>query len=179
MKSKLLFSTIAIVVMLGVCSLTYAWAGVPSTLFASAQRDRNFRSVIGTVFTIVDSVRDLIREVNLTDAQKQSIKTIVHNARPQAQQLHQQLKAKRLELREVLLAAEPDSARIQALSNDISQLAGQLAAHRIQTAAQISQVLTPEQKQTALNGLKEIDPLIEELKEELQGLAIRFGEKAH
>ncbi|MBI4854870.1 MAG: Spy/CpxP family protein refolding chaperone [Acidobacteria bacterium] len=167
MKKGLIVSTI--IFALAISLLCF------SSVFAQGsqrQRTGSFRSILQTVFAIGDELRALAKDVNLSASQKQQIKTIVLTAKPQAQQLHSQLETKRKELRSALLEINPNQTQIQVIGQDIANISSQMVTFRIQTASQITQVLTPEQKDIALKDLTEIDPLIDQLKEEIQALAI-------
>src|ERR1051326_4527512 len=102
MKKKLLLSTAAILLTVTLVGITSVWADGGSH---SPHSGGSFRTVLNTVFSIFDGLKGLAKDVNLTDAQKESIKTILTTAKPQADQFHQQLMTKRHELREALLVA--------------------------------------------------------------------------
>jgi Spy/CpxP family protein refolding chaperone len=167
MKKNIIISTAILALLVTVIGFT--------TVFASEGmngRTGSMRAILQTVFAIGDSLKTLAKDVNLTDAQKGQIKAIVTSVKPQAEDLHKQLETKRKELRGVLLSANPDQAQLQALTQDIANINSQLTVFRIQTATQITQVLTPEQKQLALKDLTEIDPLIDQLKDEIHAMAM-------
>ena len=89
----------------------------------------------------------LLKELNLTNAQKQEVKSIFQQAKQSAQPLRQQLKQNR----EALAAAAKanDTAQIPQLSQAESNLMGQLIAIRSEAKAKFYNSLTPEQKEKA------------------------------
>lgn len=168
MKKGLIISTLVLTLAIALASFTSVFAQDGQRF----QRNGSLRSVLQTVFAIGDELRSLAKDVNLSDGQKQQIKTIVVTAKPQAQELHSQLESKRKALRSELLSNTPNQIQIQTLTQDLANINSQMTILRIQIAAQITQVLAPEQKQIALKDLMEIDPLVEQLKDELQVLAM-------
>jgi Spy/CpxP family protein refolding chaperone len=168
MKKGLIISTIVLTIAIALASFTNVLAEGGKL----GQRAGSFRAVLQTVFAIGDELRALAKNVNLSDNQRQQIKTIILNAKPQAQEIHSQLEVKRKELRLALLSNNSNQGQIQALTQDIANINSQMTVFRIQTATQITQVLTSEQKEVALKDLMEIDPLVDQLKGEIQALAM-------
>jgi Spy/CpxP family protein refolding chaperone len=89
----------------------------------------------------------MMRELGLTDAQKQQAKSIFQQARQSAQPVAQQMRANR----EALAAAVKanDTAQIQGLSARQGNLHGQLIEIRTGAMARFYATLTPEQKAKA------------------------------
>jgi len=92
----------------------------------------------------------MARELNLTDAQKQQIKTMMQSNRATLRPLLQQL----AENRKAMLAATAngafDQAKVQAIANQQSQAMAQLMVQKAAIQHQIyTQVLTPDQRTTA------------------------------
>jgi Spy/CpxP family protein refolding chaperone len=92
----------------------------------------------------------MARELNLTDTQKQQVKTIVQSDRAGMRPLMQQL----AENRKALLAATAngafDQAKVQAIANQQSQAMAQLMVQKASIQHQIyTQVLTPDQRTKA------------------------------
>jgi len=168
MKKIAIISTLILTLVIAIASFT--------SIFANENARQNnrpsMRTVLQNVFAIGDELRNLAKDVNLTDSQKQQIKAIVITAKPQAEEFRTQLETKRKELRTELLSNNPDSVRVERLSQDLANLTCQITVFRVHTVTEISQVLTLEQKQTALKELAAIDPLVDELKENIEALAI-------
>jgi protein CpxP len=95
----------------------------------------------------------MLSKLGLSDAQKQSIKTIMTNAHPQMQSLHEQMHANSLKLRQTA----PTDANYSSIAAQVSQthgsLSAQLMTQQAEVRAQIYNVLTPAQ-QTQLTALE-------------------------
>ncbi len=83
--------------------------------------------------------------LDLTDAQKEQIKTITKTALDNNQTLMTQLKASREAERAAIQAGKSD-AELAQLAQSYAPLHTQLNATRLQTEAKIYKVLTPEQR---------------------------------
>ncbi len=83
--------------------------------------------------------------LDLTDAQKEQIKTITKAAFDSNQTLMTQLKASREAERAAIQAGKSD-AELAQLAQSYAPLHTQLSATRLQTEAKIYKVLTPEQR---------------------------------
>ena len=91
---------------------------------------------------------------DLTDAQREQIKTILETARasrqatgsPAGMALHHQLRTE-------LLSDAPDDAKIETLRQQIAQATADSLAHEIDVQRKIAQVLTPEQRAAARERL--------------------------
>jgi Spy/CpxP family protein refolding chaperone len=89
----------------------------------------------------------MMRQLGLTDAQKQQAKSIFQQARQSAQPVAQQLRANREALNAAVKAN--DTAQIQNLSAQQGNLHGQLVGIRTGAMAKFYATLTPEQKAKA------------------------------
>jgi len=89
----------------------------------------------------------MMRNLNLTDAQKQQAKTIFQQAKATAKPVRDQLKQDR----QAMAAAikNNDSVKISQLATAMGSLEGQLAAIRSGAAAKFYATLTPDQKTKA------------------------------
>jgi len=85
-----------------------------------------------------------LRELNLTDAQKTSIKEIRTASQTEAQPIQDLLKALRPKMQAAIQAE--DTSTITTLATQEGTYMGQLAAIRANTQVKIHAVLTPEQK---------------------------------
>lgn len=87
-----------------------------------------------------------LRELDLSPEQKETIRGIFEQARPQFQSVHEAMRANA----EKLMEANPDDANYSTIVNEVSQAAGDIATGLVQqmsqVRAQIHAVLTPEQK---------------------------------
>jgi Spy/CpxP family protein refolding chaperone len=89
----------------------------------------------------------MLRELGLTDAQKQQAKSIFQQARQSAQPLAQQLRANRDALAAAVKAN--DVAQIHGLSAQQGNLQGQILGIRTEAMAKFYATLTPDQKTKA------------------------------
>ncbi|HUI84498.1 MAG TPA: Spy/CpxP family protein refolding chaperone [Candidatus Binatia bacterium] len=92
----------------------------------------------------------MARELNLTDAQKQQIRTMMQSQRATLRPLMQQLAQNRLAMLNATANGTFDQAKVQALATQQSQITAQLAVQKASIHSQIyNQVLTPDQKAKA------------------------------
>jgi protein CpxP len=90
----------------------------------------------------------LLRELNLTDAQRQQIQALVQESRKddgamkKIGDLHRDLNA-------AIFADVPDTAKIEQLKAAIAEAESAGLAERIDLQVKIAQILTPEQRQKA------------------------------
>lgn len=89
----------------------------------------------------------LMKNLDLTDAQKQQAKAIFQNAKQAAQPLAQQLKQDREALTAAVQAG--DSAKIQQLSQQVGSLQGQVLAIRSTAMSKFWATPTPDQQTKA------------------------------
>jgi Spy/CpxP family protein refolding chaperone len=89
----------------------------------------------------------MLRQLNLTDAQKQQAKTILQQAKQSAQPLREQLRTNRQALAAAVKAN--DVAQIHSLSAQQGNLQGQLLGIRSEARAKVYATLSPEQKAKA------------------------------
>lgn len=99
-----------------------------------------------------DGVLPILRNLNLTDAQREQIRTITeaergpNNPRRNLMDLERQLQA-------AIFSDTPDQQKIDDLKNSIAAASAADLAARIDLASRISQVLTPEQRAQAREAL--------------------------
>ena len=93
----------------------------------------------------------MLRQLNLTDAQRQQIKALVEEERT-ATAAQSPLRT-RAELQRALhaaiLADTPDSARIDELRANIAEAEAASLAKRVELQLKVAQILTPEQRKQA------------------------------
>jgi periplasmic protein CpxP/Spy len=89
----------------------------------------------------------LLSKLNLTDAQKAQVKTIMTNAGPQMKSIHEQMRANSLKLRQT----QPNDANYANVVSEVSQanagLHSQMTTQRAEVRASVFKVLTPAQQQ--------------------------------
>jgi Spy/CpxP family protein refolding chaperone len=92
----------------------------------------------------------LARELNLTDAQKQQIKTMMQAQRTTMRPLMQQMAQNRLAMLNATASGAFDQAKLQVIATQQSQLMAQLMVQKASIHSQIyNQVLTADQKAKA------------------------------
>lgn len=87
--------------------------------------------------------REAIRQLNLTDAQRQQIRSIREANRRQNEQLYRDAQAKRREYRQLRRANDP---RAESVKGELQAMRPQLRAAREAMRNQVRDVLTPEQR---------------------------------
>jgi Spy/CpxP family protein refolding chaperone len=145
----------------------FTWATTYAHTSGGKAKGAHLRNITSLVFTIARRAYNIAGEVNLTAEQKSSIREILIQARPEIVTTQQQLTDKKRDLRHTLLAREVTQIKVDQLGQEIANLNAQLSLLRIQTAREVTQHLTPTQKETLLKDLQAIDPLVEDLKDEL------------
>jgi periplasmic protein CpxP/Spy len=108
------------------------------------------------------------RELNLTDAQKQQIKTMMQSQRTTMRPLMLQMAQNRVSMLTATSSGAFDQAKVQALATQQSQIMAQFEVQKASLRSQIyNTVLTPEQKakadQMRQNQLARINQHIQKL----------------
>jgi periplasmic protein CpxP/Spy len=97
-----------------------------------------------------DSMGYMVKALNLTDAQKAQIKSIMQANRASSRPLMQQMAQNRLAMLTATSGGAFDQAKVTALANQQAQLTAQMIVQKESIKSQIyTQVLTPEQRATA------------------------------
>jgi protein CpxP len=92
----------------------------------------------------------MAKELNLTDAQKAQVKTIMQAQRASMRPLMLQMEQNRQAMLTATASGAFDQAKVQALATQKAQIMSQLAVQKASVHSQIyNTVLTPEQKATA------------------------------
>ena len=92
----------------------------------------------------------LAKQLNLTDAQKAQIKTMIQAQRATLRPLMQQMAQNRLAMLNATASGAFDQAKVQAIATQQAQIMAQLAVQKASLHSQIyNQVLTAEQKAKA------------------------------
>ncbi len=104
----------------------------------------------------------MLKNLNLTDAQKAQAKDILQQARTAALPIRQQLQAGRQAL--ATAVKNGDAVQIQALSATLGTLQGQALAIRSGAMARFYTILTPDQKTRAEQMQQKARQLIQQLR---------------
>ena len=112
----------------------------------------------------------LAQELNLTDAQKTQIKTIMQSQRATTLPLRQQLEQNRAAMLSATASGAFDQAKVQQLATQRAQIMSQLSVQKAQVRSQIyNQVLTSDQKakadQMQQNRLARINQRLQKMSE--------------
>jgi periplasmic protein CpxP/Spy len=100
----------------------------------------------------------MLRTLDLTDAQREQIRTITRQQRDAADSPQQKLAALQKQLHLAILADSPETQKIDELKTAIAAAAGEELTSRIDVETRIAQVLTPEQRTKAREALAQPGP---------------------
>ena len=90
----------------------------------------------------------VLTQLNLTDAQKQDIATILKQHREQSQELRAHMFEARKGLMEAITANEPNEEAVRAAARQVADNMEQMAVLRATVYGEIRKQLTPEQQET-------------------------------
>jgi protein CpxP len=96
----------------------------------------------------------MFSRLNLTDAQKEQMKQINQNFRDRTKSLHDELRAKHQELRQLQSGATFDEALATQKLTEIASVQSKLMGERFKLRQEMTSILTPEQK-TQFEQLRE------------------------
>ena len=100
----------------------------------------------------------MLRALDLTDAQREQIRTITRQQRDATDSPQQKLSTLQKQLHLAILADSPDTQKIDELKTAIAAAAGEELTSRIDIESRIAQVLTPEQRTKAREALAQAGP---------------------
>jgi periplasmic protein CpxP/Spy len=89
----------------------------------------------------------MMSKLNLTDAQKAQVKSIMTAAGPQMKSIHQQMHANSMKLSEMAPTGGAYTATVQEVSQANAALHAQMITQREQVRASVYKILTPAQQQ--------------------------------
>lgn len=101
-----------------------------------------------------DGMRHVLRGLDLSDAQREQIRQIMDQHRPQMREQAKVMREHRQALRELTTAEVVDEARLQQLSAQHGQIMSERTARRVRMQHEILAVLTPEQREMAREKLQ-------------------------
>jgi Spy/CpxP family protein refolding chaperone len=99
-----------------------------------------------------DGALPMLRDLNLTDAQREQIRTITQAQRTGDTPRRNLMDLER-QLQAALLADSPDQQKIEELKTSIASASAAALAARVELQSRIAQVLTPEQRAQAREAL--------------------------
>src|SRR5262245_41483916 len=94
----------------------------------------------------------MLRDLNLTDAQKEQIKTLTEQRRTGEDPRRNLMDLER-QLQTAILADAPDQQKIEELKGSIATASAQELAARIELESRIAQILTPDQRAQARDAV--------------------------
>lgn len=106
----------------------------------------------------------MLRNLNLTDAQKSQIRQITMNYRPQFRTLRQQLVDAQRQLGDKLFDPTSTADQLTPLADQVNQLRNQLEQLRVRMALDIRSVLSPDQVAKAAQTRQRLNQLRAEMR---------------
>jgi Spy/CpxP family protein refolding chaperone len=100
----------------------------------------------------------MLRELKLSDAQREQIRTITQQQRDTAGDSQKKVADLNKQLHLAILADTPDPQKIEELKTAIGAAAAEALTARIDVQTRIAQVLTPEQRAQARDALAKAGP---------------------
>lgn len=100
----------------------------------------------------------ILRELNLTDAQREQVRSITQAQRGNTNSPHSKLADLNKQLHLAILADAPDMQKIEELKTSIAAASAEALTERIDVQTRIAQVLTPEQREQARAELAKAQP---------------------
>ena len=98
----------------------------------------------------------MLRELNLTDAQREQIRALTEQRRGQADNPRRKVADLERQLQVAVFADAPDQQKIDDLKKAVAAATAEELTARIELQSQIAQVLTPEQRAQAREALGKI-----------------------
>ena len=98
----------------------------------------------------------MLRELNLTDAQREQIRALTEQRRGQADSPRRKVADLERQLQVAVFADAPDQQKIDDLKKAVAAATAEELTARVELQSQIAQVLTPEQRAQAREALGKI-----------------------
>jgi protein CpxP len=141
-------------IMTGLMAMVLAVAGAFATgSVLQAQRAGGFEGAFGGGFHGRGFGHrpgmDLLRGLDLTDQQRQQVRTIMENHKSDFQQVRQKMRAAMEAQHAAATATPPDEATIRAKAAEVGAAQGDLAVLMTRVRAEVFQILTPDQQAKA------------------------------
>jgi protein CpxP len=112
----------------------------------------------------------LLRGLDLTDQQRQQVRTIMQNHKSEFQAARQRIRAALEAQRAAATATPPDEATIRAKATEAGAAQGDLAVLMTRVRAEVFQILTPEQQAKAQQLQQQRAQRREQFKQKMQEL---------
>ena len=114
------------------------------------------------------TIREPLRELGLTDAQREQVKGIFESHKDEFQAIGERMKTARQAQQAAIETAPLDEATIRAKSADIAAVEADAAVLRAKVHAAVFQVLTPEQQEKAKSLKAEREQRRAQMREQFQ-----------
>src|SRR6185369_12358661 len=112
---------------------------------ATAQSGAAHRPLVNFIRAELGRLMVLKSELDITDAQKEQIKTILQSHKAEIAQVAKPLVDKKRALRDAVMADAPDEKAIRAASDDLAHSIGDAAVLASKIKQEVAVVLTPDQ----------------------------------
>jgi Spy/CpxP family protein refolding chaperone len=99
----------------------------------------------------------MLRELNLTDAQREQVRALTEARRVQGDDPRRKIADLERQLQVALFADTPDSQKIGDLKNAIAAASAEALTARVELQSHIAEILTPEQRAQAREALAKSD----------------------
>lgn len=145
-----------IIVIAGIAALV-----IGATIFAVAQGPDAMRKMHGPgrgPHGHGDMLEHMARELNLTDAQKAQVKTIMESAESSAQAIHPKLEEIHKQLEAATANGQFDEAQVRSLAGQQAQLEAEMRVEHLRAKSKVFGVLTAEQRVKAEEMHKRMGP---------------------
>lgn len=140
-----------------------------STVFAVAQKGGDWKGRRGGHHR--GGFGRMAAQLNLTDAQKEQVKTIMEASKAKTESLREASKANRQKMHEATANGQFDEATISAIAQEQAAISAQLTVEKLRVKSQMFQILTAEQK-------AQMAQMKEQRKERFQNRKNKFEKKA-
>jgi len=142
---------------------------VTGTVFAAVRHERN-RPIVDRIVT------HLSRQLDLTDAQRTQVKTILEAERPKVAPLLTEVAQNRQQLHELTASGKFDEAQVRSIASRQAQAMTELIVEKERVKSKIyNEVLTPEQRTKADQMLQRIQSHFGERMHERFGATVPVG----
>ncbi|HEV7475369.1 MAG TPA: Spy/CpxP family protein refolding chaperone [Pyrinomonadaceae bacterium] len=106
-----------------------------------------------------DMLEHMARELNLTDAQKEQVKTIFASAESSGKDIHAKLEEIHKQLDAATANGQFDEAQVRTLANQQAQLEADMMVEHLRAKSKVFAILTAEQRVKAEEMHKQMGPM--------------------
>ena len=106
-----------------------------------------------------DMLEHISRELNLTDAQKEQVKSIMASAEASAQGIHAKLEDVHKQIEAATANGQFDETQVRTLANQQAQLEAEMMVEHLRAKSKVFAILTAEQRTKAEEMHKRMGPM--------------------